>query len=131
MNKILTLLALTTVVSACATTETQTFKDDPLIRPGAKIELGTVTVPPDSEYEIDVAAMMNSALVESLAEHNIAWQGGPAADRFVLDVVIDNCSPSAVLGPDRVFYCGSYFYPSYYHEDGINSAISLSKRLLE
>ncbi len=93
MNRILTLLALTTVVSACATTETQTFKDDPLVRPGAKIELGTVTVPPDSEYEIDVAGMMKNALEESLAEHNIAWQGDPAADRFVLDVVIDNYEP--------------------------------------
>jgi len=93
MNRILTLLALTTVISACATTETQTFKDDPLIRPGAKIELGTVTVPPDSAYEIDVAGMMDSALEKSLADHNIAWQGDPAADRFVLDVVIDNYEP--------------------------------------
>jgi len=89
----LTLLALTAVISSCATTETQTFKDDPLIRPGATIELGAVTVPPDSEYEIDVAGMMNTALKESLAEHNIAWQGDPAADRFVLDVVIDDYEP--------------------------------------
>ncbi len=93
MNKILTSLALMTVVSGCATTETQTFKDDPLIRPGAKIELGAVTVPLDSHYEMDVAAMMKTALVESLTEHNIAWQGDPAADRFLLDVVIDDYEP--------------------------------------
>jgi len=93
MNRILTLLALVAVVSGCATSETQTFKDDPLIRPGAKIELGTVTVPPDSEYKIDVAGMMNAALVESLSEHNIEWQGDPEVDRFLLDVVVDNYEP--------------------------------------
>ncbi|MDH3440039.1 MAG: FAD-dependent oxidoreductase, partial [Gammaproteobacteria bacterium] len=32
---------------------------------------------------------------------------------------------------DNIYYCGSYFCPSYYHEDGINSAVSLSQRLLE
>ena len=32
---------------------------------------------------------------------------------------------------DKRYYCGSYFCPSYYHEDGINSAISLAKQLLE
>lgn len=93
MNRLLTLLALTIVVSGCATTETQTFKDDPLIRPGAKIELGAVTVPPDSDYEIDVAGMMNGALKESLTEHNIAWQGDPLADRFLLDIVVDDYEP--------------------------------------
>jgi hypothetical protein len=93
MFRLLTLLALTTVVSSCATTETQTFKDDPLIRPGAKIQLGDVTVPPISEYEIDVAEMMNTALKEALTEHNIAWQGDPAADRFLLDVVVDDYEP--------------------------------------
>lgn len=80
MNRIWALLALTAVVSGCATTETQTFKEDPLIRPGAQIELGAVTVPPESEYELDVAGMMSTALEESLTEHNIAWQGDPAAD---------------------------------------------------
>lgn len=93
MNRILTLLALAVAVSGCATTETQTFKDDPLIRPGAKIELGAVTVPPDSDYKIDVAGMMNAALVNSLAEHNIEWQGDPAADRFLLDIVVDDYEP--------------------------------------
>ena len=93
MNRLLSLLALATVVSGCATTETQTFKDDPLIRPGAKIELGGVTIPPDSEYEVDVAGMMNTALGESLTEHNIAWQGDPAADRFRLDVMVDDYEP--------------------------------------
>ena len=93
MNRILTLLALAVAVSGCATTETQTFKDDPLIRPGAKIELGAVTVPPDSDYKIDVAGMMNAALANSLAEHNIEWQGDPAADRFLLDIVVDDYEP--------------------------------------
>ena len=93
MNKLWALLALTAVVSGCATTETQTFKEDPLIRPGAKIELGAVTVPPESEYKLDVAGMMSTALEESLAEHNIAWQGDPAADRFRLDVVVDEYEP--------------------------------------
>jgi len=93
MKRILTLMALTAVVSGCATSETQTFKNDPLIRPGAKIELGAVTVPPDSAYELDVAGMMNTALEESLAEHNIEWQGDPAADRFLLEVVVDDYEP--------------------------------------
>ena len=93
MNRILTLFALAVALSGCATSETQTFKDDPLIRPGAKIELGAVTVPPDSEYKIDVAGMMNAALMESLAEHNIEWQGDPAADRFLLDVVVEDYEP--------------------------------------
>ncbi len=30
---------------------------------------------------------------------------------------------------DRIYYCGSYFCPSFYHEDGINSAIALSEML--
>jgi len=30
---------------------------------------------------------------------------------------------------DGIYYCGSYFCPSFYHEDGINSAISLSETL--
>jgi predicted NAD/FAD-binding protein len=30
---------------------------------------------------------------------------------------------------DGIYYCGSYFCPSYYHEDGINSAIALSETL--
>lgn len=30
---------------------------------------------------------------------------------------------------DGIYYCGSYFCPSFYHEDGINSAISLSEIL--
>jgi hypothetical protein len=93
MNRILTLLALAVAVSGCATSETQTFKDDPLIRPGAKIELGAVTVPSDSEYKIDVAGMMNTALVESLIELNIDWQEDPAADRFLLEVVVDDYEP--------------------------------------
>ena len=32
---------------------------------------------------------------------------------------------------DGVYYCGSYFCPSFYHEDGINSAIALSETLRE
>ena len=32
---------------------------------------------------------------------------------------------------DAIYYCGSYFCPSYYHEDGIDSAMSLAGRLLE
>ena len=30
---------------------------------------------------------------------------------------------------DSIYYCGSYFCPSFYHEDGINSAISLGETL--
>ncbi len=30
---------------------------------------------------------------------------------------------------DGVYYCGSWFCPSFYHEDGINSAIALSETL--
>lgn len=30
---------------------------------------------------------------------------------------------------DGIYYCGSYFCPSFYHEDGISSAISLSETL--
>ena len=44
---------------------------------------------------------------------------------------IDNQLDTLNTDSDSVFYCGSFFCPSYYHEDGINSAISLSKRLLE
>jgi hypothetical protein len=93
MNRVLTLVVLATVVSGCATTETQTFKDDPLIRPGAQIELGAVTVPPASDYEINVAGLMRAALETSLDEHDIAWQGDAAADRFLLDVVVDDYEP--------------------------------------
>jgi len=93
MKRILTLLALTAVLSGCASSETQTFKNDPLIRPGATIELGTVSVPPESEYEIDVVGLMNAALEESLTEHNIEWQGDPAADRFLLEIVVDDYEP--------------------------------------
>jgi hypothetical protein len=93
MNRVLALLALITLASGCATTETQTFKEDPLIRPGAQIELGTVSVPPASDYEIDVTGLMRAALEASLEEHNIAWQGDPAADRFLLDVVVDDYEP--------------------------------------
>ena len=93
MNRLLTLLALAIAVSGCATTETQTFKEDPLVRPGAKIQLGAVTIPEGSSYEIDVIGLMTEALEESLVEHDIAWQGDPAADRFVLDVVVDDYEP--------------------------------------
>ncbi len=43
---------------------------------------------------------------------------------------VDNQLDTLNMDSDSTFYCGSYFCPSYYHEDGINSAIFLSKRLL-
>ena len=36
---------------------------------------------------------MRAALEEALAEHNIAWQGDTAADRFVLEVTVDDYEP--------------------------------------
>jgi len=44
---------------------------------------------------------------------------------------VDNQLDTLNTDSDGIFYCGSYFCPSYYHEDGINSAVSLSKQLLE
>ena len=80
-------------LGGCATTETQTFTKDPLVRPGAVIELRTVDISPDKSYEIDAATLMRAALEEALAEQGIAWQGDSAADRFVLDVTVDDYEP--------------------------------------
>lgn len=79
--------------TACATTETQTFSSDPVVRPGAKIELGSVSVAPEKSYEIDAAVLMRNAFEAALLDSDIGWDGDPAADRFVLDVVVDDYEP--------------------------------------
>lgn len=81
------------LLAGCATTETQTFSKDPLVRPGAVVELGSVSIAPDKTYEIDAAGLMRTAMAEALAEHGIAWQGEPEADRFILEIVVDDYEP--------------------------------------
>jgi hypothetical protein len=87
------LLALGALTTGCATTETQTASEDPLVRPGAVIELGTVGISADKPYEIDAADLMRDALVEALTERDIFWLGEPEADRFRLDVIVDDYEP--------------------------------------
>jgi hypothetical protein len=41
--------------------------------------------------------MMNTALEESLTEHNIEWQGDLAADRFLREVVVDDYEPGSAF----------------------------------
>lgn len=85
------------LLAGCATTETQTFSKDPLVRPGAVVELGSVSIAPDKTYEIDAAGLMRTAMAEALAEHGIAWQGEPEADRFILEIVVDDYEPGNAL----------------------------------
>lgn len=52
-------------------------------------------------------------------------------------VPVQTASTASVADPidalnaeaDGIYYCGSWFCPSFYHEDGINSAIALSETL--
>jgi len=93
MNKVLGLCVVACVVAGCATAEKQTFSSDPIVRPGAQIELGMVSIPPGKTYEIDAATLMRTALEKSLAERGIGWKGEADADRFVLDVLVDDYEP--------------------------------------
>lgn len=93
MGKLVFLLATLCMLTGCATTEPQAFSTDPLVRPGAQIELGAITIPEEKSYEIDAAGLMREALEKSLAERGIAWQGEPDADRFVLDVLVEDYEP--------------------------------------
>lgn len=93
MTKQFSVICSMLLLTACATTETQTFSSDPLVRPGAKIQLGSVTVPPEKSYETDAAGLMRSALQISLSENDIAWQGEPDSDRFVLDIIVQDYEP--------------------------------------
>lgn len=63
------------------------------MRPGAKVELSSVGVAPGKSYEIDAVGLMREALEAALGERDIAWQGDPATDRFVLDVVVEDYEP--------------------------------------
>jgi hypothetical protein len=81
------------VLSACATMETQTFKKSPLVRPGAKVELGTVSIPAGKSYKIDAAGLMRDSLQEALTESGIIWEDDDKADRFVLNVLVGDYAP--------------------------------------
>lgn len=93
MRNTVALLIPLLLLAGCATTETQTFSKDPLVRPGAVVELGSVGIAPDKSYDIDAAGLMRAAMEEALAEHGIAWQGEPEADRFILNIVVDDYEP--------------------------------------
>lgn len=93
MSKLFSVICSTLLLTACATTEMQTFSSDPLVRPGAKIELGSVTVPSEKSYEVDAAGLMQAALRISLRERDISWQGDPDSDRFVLDILVQDYEP--------------------------------------
>lgn len=86
-------LVLALAVVACATTGSQQDGGDSLMRPGAKVQLSSVGVPSDKSYDIDAAGLMREALEATLNERDIAWQGDPAADRFVLDVMVEDYEP--------------------------------------
>lgn len=80
-------LALLIGLPACVSPGGSTFEDSPLVRPGAKIELGTITATPEVEAELaDAVAMMRTALSEALEERGIAWHGDARDDRFLLEV---------------------------------------------
>lgn len=93
MKRISCIVVLVLLVAGCATTETETFSKDPLVRPGSRIELGAVSVAPGKTYEIDTVELMRTALQEALAEREIAWQGEEGVDRFILNVQIDDYEP--------------------------------------
>lgn len=93
MGRLTVLFVSAFLLAACATTETQSFSKDPLVRPGSVVELGTVSIPPGKSYEMDAANLMRNALQDALTEHGIAWQGEPDADRFLLEVIVDDYEP--------------------------------------
>jgi hypothetical protein len=97
MKKLLIGIVLLSM-GACASMEDQTFSSDPLVRPGAKIELGSVTIPPDKSYEIDAATLMREALRDSLSERGIIWESELEADRFLLNVVVSDYEPGNAFG---------------------------------
>lgn len=90
-------ILITLLLAACATTDTDIFPSDPVVRPGARIELGAVTVAPEKSYEVDAAGMMRSAMQSALAERGIAWQDEPDSERFVLNLTVQDYEPGSAF----------------------------------
>lgn len=64
-----------------------TFEDAPLVRPGARIELGQVTAAPAVVDELaEAPTLMQAAMEEALAERDLLWSGDESADRFRLEI---------------------------------------------
>jgi len=72
----------------CAAPRPVAFEKAPLVRPSAKIGIGSVNVTGGQKYDVDVQRLFRAALEEALKDRGIQWTGDPTGDHFILNTEI-------------------------------------------
>jgi hypothetical protein len=84
------------LLSGCGTKQLNTTggaAGDALPKPGATVEVGTITVDVEKHFDLNPSLFLNEALVSALKKEQLLWNGDKSSPRFLFNARIVDYEP--------------------------------------
>jgi len=86
-------LWLFTAVTGCATPSTMKGESDLLPKPGARVELHSVTNVSGKNFDVDAVGLLRKAMQTALSDEQLAWAAGDNPEHFIVNLEVTHYRP--------------------------------------